>query len=393
MNYIIILGAFQALVALGLLMVHRQKRPADHLLTWMLLCIFTHLCIKFAIYGFPGYLSIKAGFNTFLDLAYGPILWMYTCKLHNSKYHPFQQWYLLLPTLLAAIVYLAILFYIITGGNNTTSLLFYYNYITQYAIIVTSSVLPVLSLWKASQLADFWQAERRLIRKIAIAFIAMAIVAMAATYLIPRHVVNNEQLTLGIRIVAYTLLLLISLAILQYKLASGTTDVAPEEKISEPQQPQVPELHPVLAPVATPLSIRRSALTEEQQATISGQLTSLMEKKKVYTDPELTLEKLAALIKIPRHHLSETLNQSLGKSFYQFINDFRITEVLFLLDKCKQQGITPGILSLAFEAGFNSKSSFNQYFKKTTGLTPSEYLKRERMTEKKLPAGALVTFS
>jgi AraC-like DNA-binding protein len=70
-----------------------------------------------------------------------------------------------------------------------------------------------------------------------------------------------------------------------------------------------------------------------------------------------------------------------------------MTEVLFLLDKCKQQGITPGILSLAFEAGFNSKSSFNQYFKKTTGLTPSEYLKRERMTEKKVPAGALVTFS
>jgi len=51
-----------------------------------------------------------------------------------------------------------------------------------------------------------------------------------------------------------------------------------------------------------------------------------------------------------------------------------------LLDKCIRHGATPNILSLAFEAGFHSKSSFNGYFKKVTGYTPSAYLKRDQVT-------------
>jgi AraC-like DNA-binding protein len=46
------------------------------------------------------------------------------------------------------------------------------------------------------------------------------------------------------------------------------------------------------------------------------------------------------------------------------------------MDKCRRQGIAPSILSLAYEAGFNSKSTFNHYFKQIIGLTPSEYLKK-----------------
>jgi AraC-like DNA-binding protein len=96
----------------------------------------------------------------------------------------------------------------------------------------------------------------------------------------------------------------------------------------------------------------------------------------VYTDPDLTLEKLASLMKTPRHHLSEVLNQYLHRTFYQFINDYRMQKVLHLLDHCRRQEVTPNILSIAYEAGFNSKSAFNQYFKKTTGFTPTEYLKQ-----------------
>jgi AraC-like DNA-binding protein len=56
-------------------------------------------------------------------------------------------------------------------------------------------------------------------------------------------------------------------------------------------------------------------------------------------------------------------------------------EVIHLLDHCRQHQVTPNILSLAYDAGFNSKSSFNQYFKKTTGYTPTEYLKQPRKAD------------
>ena len=52
-----------------------------------------------------------------------------------------------------------------------------------------------------------------------------------------------------------------------------------------------------------------------QQAAIADRLAQLMEEKKVYTDPDLTLEKLASLMKTPRHHVSEVLNQYLHRSF------------------------------------------------------------------------------
>ncbi len=111
---------------------------------------------------------------------------------------------------------------------------------------------------------------------------------------------------------------------------------------------------------------------------VINQLNLLMEKKKTYLDPELSLDKLSALAQISRNTISETLNQYMGKSFYQFVNEFRVKEIISMLDKCKRQGIAPSVLSLAFEAGFNSKSSFNLYFKKVTGYTPSEYLKKDK---------------
>jgi AraC-like DNA-binding protein len=154
----------------------------------------------------------------------------------------------------------------------------------------------------------------------------------------------------------------------------------------EPGLPALPDLHEpaVLVQEQENLSItvepahRKSVLAESQQAAIANRLSQLMQEKKAYTDAELTLEKLASLMKTPRHHISEVLNQYLHKSFYQFINEYRMQEVLHLLDYCRRQDVTPNILSIAYEAGFNSKSAFNQYFKKTTGFTPTEYFKQSR---------------
>jgi len=55
------------------------------------------------------------------------------------------------------------------------------------------------------------------------------------------------------------------------------------------------------------------------------------------------------------------------------VNDYRIEEVKIKLANFKNQSFT--ILALAFDSGFNSKSSFNNIFKKSTGVTPSQYVK------------------
>jgi AraC-like DNA-binding protein len=383
MEYIIALGAFQALIALSLFIGNRKRKPADNLLNWLLICLFSHLTIKFVIYAVSGNVAIQNAFNTFIDLAYGPLLWMYTNKVLNDRYKPQQYWYLLLPTIGAGAVFFTIAVKIISHPENAMSLLAYYNSVTNYLIIASCIIFPVMVLMLSQRMPAFWRSEQQLIRRIAICFLVVPAIWLITNIIQPFHLLNALNLNIVIRIIAYSNLLIISLFIIRYRMAANAINNEAVEENSVPVPPDMPA--PVMlvqekenlavAVQPNPLT-RKTVLSEDQQIAIAGRLARLMEEKKVYTDPDLTLEKLASLMKTPRHHVSEVLNQYLHRSFYQFINDCRMQKVLNLLDQCRRQEITPNILSIAYEAGFNSKSAFNQYFKKTTGFTPTEYLKQ-----------------
>jgi len=97
-----------------------------------------------------------------------------------------------------------------------------------------------------------------------------------------------------------------------------------------------------------------------------------MTNEKPYLDSELSLIKLAGLLYIPSHHLSQIINEQLGKNFFEFINEYRVEEVKLLMAKNKDRKYT--LLSIAYDSGFNSKSTFNSIFKKYTGITPKQYM-------------------
>ena len=102
------------------------------------------------------------------------------------------------------------------------------------------------------------------------------------------------------------------------------------------------------------------------------ELVELMNREKPYLEQELTLGELAFQLNMHSHQLSKMLNESIGKSFFEFINDYRVEEFKKLAVNPKNKHIS--ILGLAMEAGFNSKATFNRYFKSATGLTPSEFM-------------------
>lgn len=107
------------------------------------------------------------------------------------------------------------------------------------------------------------------------------------------------------------------------------------------------------------------------------QLLRLMEREKPYLDPELSLPKLAQLMHCSTHELSHLINQGFDRNFYQFINTYRIEESKRLLGDPKLEHLT--ILAIGFEAGFNSKTTFNTTFKQLVGMSPVEFRKRETM--------------
>ena len=117
---------------------------------------------------------------------------------------------------------------------------------------------------------------------------------------------------------------------------------------------------------------QRSGLKQEDVADYVNKIRKYMVIEKPYLNRELTIYDLSDQLKISRHILSEVINEHIGKNFYNLVNDYRVNEVKERMKSEDLQVIT--ILGIAYDSGFNSKSSFNTIFKEKTGKTPSEYL-------------------
>jgi len=119
---------------------------------------------------------------------------------------------------------------------------------------------------------------------------------------------------------------------------------------------------------------RKSALPPARLAQYAQRLEQLIRREKIHLDPELSLASLAARMKIPRHHLSQLFSRHYNSSFSLYINTLRVEFACIEL----QKGITASenLEDLALHCGFNSKTSFNRYFKAHTGLTPTAYRNR-----------------
>ena len=91
----------------------------------------------------------------------------------------------------------------------------------------------------------------------------------------------------------------------------------------------------------------------------------------LYKKPELSITEVASKLGVHPNYLSQIINQREKKNFYDFVNGFRFEEFKRLIAANKNQQYT--LLALAYDCGFSSKSSFNRYFKRATGKTPSEF--------------------
>lgn len=100
-------------------------------------------------------------------------------------------------------------------------------------------------------------------------------------------------------------------------------------------------------------------------------IDSAMREHKPYLEPDLTLDMLAETLNIPARDLSLVFNRHFDSNFYEFVNRYRIEEAQKMLADPKHKSKT--ITHIYLDAGFNSKSVFNTFFKKHVGKTPSEY--------------------
>jgi AraC-like DNA-binding protein len=116
-----------------------------------------------------------------------------------------------------------------------------------------------------------------------------------------------------------------------------------------------------------------SVLKQEDKNQYKERLISLMNKEKLFLDPSIALNDFAQKLNIAPCYVSQIINESFQQNFRDFVNKYRIEESKQLLT---QQNQNLNILGIALDAGFNSKSAFNNAFKKHTGITPKEFKKK-----------------
>jgi len=190
-------------------------------------------------------------------------------------------------------------------------------------------------------------------------YIILIIFIVNIVYLIYNLFYNSKSLNVFINLIFLAVIYFIAYYSLKQKEIYPIEEKQREELIS------IPDLETEES--------KRKLIPDEELARIKKVLEDIMEVQKPYLDSELNLIKLSELVSVSTHHLSYVINAGFQRNFFQYVNEYRIEYAKHLL---KDNSSKLSILGIAYESGFNSKTSFNATFKKFTDNTPSEYKKK-----------------
>ena len=160
-------------------------------------------------------------------------------------------------------------------------------------------------------------------------------------------------------------------------VAAPSTEVvssAAAEEVQHREQPmEQPEVAQEQHTVVAEEKYKTNRLTEEECKALHKKLLAYVEKEKPYINPDLKMGDLASALATSSHSLSYLLNQYLNQSYYDFINEYRVAQFKKMVADSQYSRYT--LTALAELCGFSSRASFFRSFKKSTGVTPNEYIR------------------
>jgi AraC-like DNA-binding protein len=358
----VILTFFLAFVLLG----KKQKSESDFVLFFWLTAIGIHLLLFYLtfskqIFSSPHLLGIILPF----PLLHGPFVYLYTSALTGNRLRWKETIAHFIPAL--GITLAASGFYTLSGdeklmvyagkGEGFGVLLF----INTLLFRISGIVYVLLSLWQLRKFGKRISDEFSNTGKINLYWLRYLILGVAAVWVLVFW--GDHRFLFGAAVVFVALIGYFGIT--QVRIFTPLHAAQPQAAANEETPKDEPQSN-------TPARYDKSGLTSEKAAALHIALRQIMQEKRVYENSELTLTDLAALLTVNANHLSQVINSFEKKTFYEYINELRIhrfTQVMALPENKNKT-----ILAIAFECGFNSKSSFNKHFKRIHGTTPSGYL-------------------
>ncbi|SDI57961.1 helix-turn-helix domain-containing protein [Chryseobacterium jejuense] len=355
----IFIACFSSLLILG----KQKKKTQDFLLAIWFLIIGVHL-VFFILLRSEGYLKYPylLGYEILLPFIHGPMLYLYI--LYITGRNPGKKDWLLnwVPVL---IIYLILFRFLMLSPQDR--MMVYQNKGRGYEVLSDvikvlmnlSGVLYVsLSLFAIKKYKQKISSQYSNTEKINLNWSYYLITGIALIWM--AVIIRND-------ILIFSMVVLFILVAAYFGISRvGILDLPVAEKVDEK------------AVGNEFVKYQKNFPGDNAIQTVYEKLIARMAQEKLYKDPDLNLNYVAQLLDVHPNILSQVINSVENKNFYDYINRQRVEEFKRIASLPENHKYT--ILSLAFESGFNSKTSFNRNFKKYMNCSPREFLKSKNLT-------------
>lgn len=374
-----IIGIIISLFLSVLLFTKKGRSKADLILAvWLfVICIHLilyHLDITRLYVQFPYFL----GFEIAMPLLHGPFLFFYTVALTGGEIRKITFFLHFLPLIAAYALLLEFLLLPIerkieiykTGGAGYENII-----MCIYGAILLSGVLYVVASYVLlRRYTKYISDQFSYLEKISLRWLKYLIIGVGAIWL---------SVFFGNDISTFTLLDLFILFVGYFgvkQVGLFTNSNISDHIRSETEKGAnmgLEEEEPQSDINTEKIKYQKSTAGEALLLKIHQDMVLLMQTEKLYKAPELSLDDLSQRLNVNTNLLSQVINSLENKNFFDYINEQRIEEFKEIVLLPENRKFT--LLALAYEVGFNSKSSFNRNFKKTVGLAPTAYLKQQKI--------------
>jgi AraC-like DNA-binding protein len=369
MQLAIIIGIIITFFLSIILITKKEKNLADKILaTWLvflglhLWLFYEHIVVQ--SYQFPALLGLELP----MPFLHWPFLYLYILVLTN-QHNSHKKWYLFLHFLPILLLYFYLHEFFSLSAQEKINVFKHGGNVPKYANF-SASLLIVMSITGAIYAYFTYrllrQHRRNIVHqfsyqeKINLDWIQYLFLGMGLIWMVIWLRGNDNMIFVSV------VIFVIFLGYFGIKQVGIFTNKLPNEASAILE---ISESDTEIAP-----KYGKSTLTEEMAASIHAQLQKEMEIRKLYENPALSLNELANQLNVHPNNLSQVINANEGKTFFDYINYYRVEAFKKLVKMPESKKFT--LLGLAYDCGFNSKTSFNRNFKKATGLSPSEYLKQ-----------------
>lgn len=370
-------------IFLGLLLfTKRGQSTADLILAlWLVLISFHLLCYYLLISG--GYVEFPylLGLEIPLPLVHGPFLYLYTGSL-AGKGDKRLPWFIhFIP---AAIAYLLLLgFYLQpfdhkihvyqsggVGYERLTSMI-------RFPIIPSGITYVILSLLLLRRHRINISGQFSYSEKINLHWLVYLTIGIGAIWL---SIIMGNDISTFLLVDLFILFIgyfgIKQVGIFTNRTVQSELGHVAVEVVNDPVSVSI-EGTDSLSIGGENIKYKKTAIGDALLLQIHEELTLLMQTERLFTQPALNLDEVAGRLGVSSNMLSQVINSIEQRNFYDYINHFRVREFQRLVVMPENRQFT--LLSIAFEVGFNSKTSFNRNFKKATGVSPRAFCQQEKI--------------